>query len=143
MGDTNEAIVEKLLATRNTAMFVSHDLQGGLVSRPMTTQSPEYDGDVWFFVSSDADVIDEVEANPDVNIAYYSEDGKYLSLSGTARMVDDLEKKKELWYDELARWFEGQGPESEDVRLIKVSAQTARYWGMQSDGPPEGFVVDY
>lgn len=142
MAATHQSTIKKLLATRHTAMFVSHDKQGGLVSRPMTTQSPEFDGDVWFFVSSDADVIDEVSANPDVNIAYYT-DREYLSMSGTAEMVDDVDKKEELWYDELEKWFDGQGPESPDVRLIKVNADTARYWGMESDGPPEEFVVDY
>jgi general stress protein 26 len=142
MAANNASIVKKLLASKHTAIFVSHDKQDGLVSRPMTTQSPEFDGDVWFFVSSDADLIDEVEANSDVNIAY-SDGDEYLSLSGAAEIVDDDSKKKELWYDELAKWFKGATPESPDVRLIKVSADTARYWSMAGDGPPEEFVVDY
>ncbi|MDX1993319.1 MAG: pyridoxamine 5'-phosphate oxidase family protein [bacterium] len=119
--------VIKMLGNHTTTMLVTHGKDGGLVSRPMTTQKPEFDGDVWFFVSSDADVIEEVEANGEVNIAYSIEDN-YLSLSGMASMVDDDAKKKELWYPELEKWFNGEGPESSHVRLIKVSVDTARYW---------------
>jgi general stress protein 26 len=119
--------VAKMLTDHKTTMFVTHGKEGGLVSRPMTTQKPKFDGDVWFFVSSDAEVIAEVEANAEVNIAY-SIENNYLSISGTASMVDDVEKKKELWYPELEQWFNGEGPESPHVRLIKVSANTARYW---------------
>src|SRR5690349_14843461 len=101
--DKSKKIIE-MLTDHKTTMLVTHDKQGGLVSRPMTTQKPEFDGDVWFFVSSDADVIEEIEADPEVNIAY-SIKNNYLSLSGKAEMVDDDEKKKELWYPELKHWF--------------------------------------
>ncbi|MEQ8675159.1 MAG: pyridoxamine 5'-phosphate oxidase family protein [Aggregatilineales bacterium] len=121
-----------MLDTHKTTMFVTRNKEGNLVSRPMTTQKPEFDGTVWFFVSSDADVIDEVKANSDVNIAY-SLEGNYLSLSGTASMVDDDKKKKELWYPELKHWFDGAGPESPKVKLIKVDISTARYWDMAQE----------
>jgi general stress protein 26 len=126
--EKNEKVI-KMLGNHKTTMLVTHDKQGGLVSRPMTTQKPEFDGDVWFFVSSDADVIEEIEANSEVNIAY-SIDENYLSLSGKASMVDDDAKKKELWYPELKQWFNGEGPESPIVRLIKVEVKTARYWDL-------------
>lgn len=125
--------VKEILQTHKTAMLVTHDIQGGLVSRPMTTQAPTQDGEVWFFVSSDADVLDEIKANSEVNVAY-SKEQSYVSLSGTASIVDDVEKKKELWYEELEKWFDGQGPESNDVLLIKVSADTARFWDSSRGG---------
>ncbi len=119
--------VVDMLSNHKTTMLVTHSKQGGLVSRPMTAQKPEFDGDVWFFVSSDAEVIEEIEANSEVNVAYSIEEN-YLSLSGTASMVEDDEKKKELWYPELKQWFDGAGPESSKVKLIKVAVSTARYW---------------
>jgi len=130
-------VVNNMLSEHQTTMLVTHDKQGGLVSRPMTTQDPKKDGTIWFFVSSDGDVIDEVKANSQVNIAYAKE-GNYVSVSGMASIVNDTEKKKELWYAELAKWFEGQSPESPDVVLIKVTADTARYWGENSGGSDKG-----
>lgn len=135
--------VQKMLDDHQTTMLVTHDIQGGLVSRPMTTQKPQFDGDVWFFVSSDADVIDEIKANGEVNIAY-SKDENYVSVSGMASIVDDTEKKKELWYDELKKWFDGAGPESDKVKLIKVDADTARFWDTADNGAEkkEGNPID-
>lgn len=126
--EQSQKVIE-LLDNHKTTMLVTRNKKGDLVSRPMTTQKPQFDGVVWFFVSSDADVIEEVEADPEVNIAY-SIEGNYLSLSGSASMVDDDKKKKELWYPELKHWFDGAGPESPKVKLIKVDISTARYWDM-------------
>lgn len=133
--EKSEKVIE-MLGDHKTTMLVTHGKDGGLVSRPMTTQKPEFDGDVWFFVSSDADVIEEIEANSEVNIAYAVKEN-YLSLSGTASMVEDDEKKKELWYPELKKWFDGAEPESPKVKLIKVSIDTARYWDMSKNGKPK------
>lgn len=140
--------VIKMLGDHKTTMLVTRDKQGGLVSRPMTTQKPEFDGDVWFFVSSDADVIDEIEADPEVNIAYSQKDTNFVSLSGKASMVDDDRKKKELWYPELKKWFDGAEPEDPKVRLIKVEIDTARYWDMsgkpkKDENPIDEGVVEY
>lgn len=147
--DHKQKVID-MLSKYETAMMVTHNKQGGLVSRPMTAQQTEFDGDVWFFVSSDADVIDEIEANAEVNIAYSKNDEVFLSVSGTASMVDDDAKKKELWYPELKKWFDGAGPESSKVRLIKVKVSTATYWdssnaesAKEGESPIENATVRY
>jgi general stress protein 26 len=127
----NTQKIIKMLDKYDTTMLVTHDKQGGIVSRPMTAQKTEFDGDVWFFVSSDADVIAEIEADPEVNIAYSSKKN-FLSLTGKGSIVEDDAKKKELWYPELKKWFDGAGPESSKVKLIKVDVGTARFWDMDN-----------
>ncbi len=47
--------------------------------------------------------------------------------------VRDAGKKKELWLAELERWFEN-GPESEDVVLIRVTPAHVEYWTGDGDG---------
>lgn len=123
--DTDKII--KVLDKKDTSMLVTRDEQGGLVSRPMTVQQTEADGDVWFFVSSDADIIDEIKAHPEINVAYASEEG-YMSLSGAASISEDDDKKKILWYPELKRWFGEVGPESDHVKLIHVQVKSSRHW---------------
>ena len=44
--------------------------------------------------------------------------------------------KRELWLEELERWFEN-GPEDESVVLIKVGAEHAEHWGNPDDGVVE------
>ncbi len=119
--------INDLIKKVQVAMLVTQAEDGTFRSRPMTTQEQEFDGDVWFFASSDSDVVNEVKNHPQVNVAY-SDRGNYVSLSGTGAIVMDVAKKKELWNAELKVWFEGAEPESPKVALIKVDAQYAEYW---------------
>jgi len=40
--------------------------------------------------------------------------------------VHDVKKKRELWLEELERWFD-DGPDGEDLVLIKVSPSSVAY----------------
>ena len=57
----------------------------------------------------------------------------FISMTGRGVIVKDLEKKKELWLDELERWFK-DGPESESVVLIKVRPTLVAYWSKTGEG---------
>jgi general stress protein 26 len=43
-----------------------------IVCRPMVVQPAEFDGDVWFFRYKDSNKIQEIDLNPEVNIAFES-----------------------------------------------------------------------
>lgn len=119
--------INDMIGEVTVAMLVTVDSQGMLQSRPMTTQKQEFNGDLWFFASRGSEVVKEIEKHAAVNVAY-SEDGNYVSLSGDAAIVTDVQKKKELWNPELTVWFEGKGPEAPEVVLLKVNAKAAQYW---------------
>ncbi len=100
--------------------------QGALVSRPMAVQEVEFDGDLWFFSQADATKIDDVGSEPHVNVAFAGE-GAWLSINGTAQVVTDVAKKKELWNTAASAWLEG-GPEDDEVVLLRVQGHTAELW---------------
>ena len=63
-----------------------------------------------------------------VNVAYADpEDQTYVSVSGTARLVKDKAKLKELWSPIYKTWFP-QGLRDPDVTLLKVDVTEAEYW---------------
>ncbi|NJK44535.1 MAG: pyridoxamine 5'-phosphate oxidase family protein [Pleurocapsa sp. SU_196_0] len=69
------------------AMLTTQATDGSMRSRPMFTQDVEFDGELWFFTSASSGKVDEIEANPEVNVAYSKPDASlYLSVSGTARV---------------------------------------------------------
>ena len=119
--------LSKMIHKVKVAMLVTMGSDGKFRSRPMTTQEQDFDGDLWFFVSSDADVVKEIKHEPEVNVAY-SEDGNFVSVSGVAEIVTDDQKKRDLWHPELKVWFEGKEPEDKEVLLIHVTATEAAYW---------------
>ena len=121
--------VRALVKDARIAMLTSVAPDGRLVSKPMATQDVELDGDVWFVAERDSQKVRNIEAHPHVNVAY-SDRSSWLSLSGTARVVDDTAKLEELWNTFTDAWLEG-GPQNPNNVLIRVEADSAEYW----DGP--------
>ncbi|KQS44918.1 pyridoxamine 5'-phosphate oxidase family protein [Exiguobacterium sp. Leaf196] len=124
---TNQEAVEtikKLIDKIETAMLTTISAEG-LVSRPMQTQDIEFDGDLWFLTSKETDKYQELLKNPSVNVAYV--DKSYVSIRGTAELVEDIERKKELWSPRYEAYL-GTTYEDPKVVLIKVNTEAAEYW---------------
>jgi general stress protein 26 len=102
----------------------------GLRARPMSNNGEvEFDGDVWFFSSADSRKVSDIQSDPQVHLSYAdTEKFVFVSMTGDASIVRDETKKQELWQKELERWFE-DGPESDDIVLIKVTPWKVAYWG--------------
>src|SRR5690349_16989896 len=96
--------------------------RGDLHSRPMSNnRNVDWDGNTWFFSFADSTQVTETQRDANVNLAYaVPDDIVFVSVTGRGEIVKDDKKKKELWYDDLARWFP-DGPEDDKVVLIKVS----------------------
>jgi general stress protein 26 len=124
------AKVHELIKDARLAMLTTVSTEGQLVSRPMATQQTEFDGAVWFFAEADSPKVDDIARDPRVNVAYSS--GNYVSLAGTATVVRDVAKKRELWDAGAAAWFGDKEAEDPSVVLIKVEAETAEYWDTPS-----------
>ncbi|MEW9109554.1 MAG: pyridoxamine 5'-phosphate oxidase family protein [Cytobacillus gottheilii] len=116
--------LRELIKDIDTAMLttVSED---GLVSRPMKTQEVEFDGDLWFFTKKETDKYEEIMHDQDVNVAYAGK--SYVSVRGRAEIVQDINKKKELWNKVLEKIMQ-TSYDDPNVVLIKVEAEAAEYW---------------
>lgn len=106
----------------------------GVNTRPMSNNGEvRYDGDNWFFARSDSTKIAEISRDGRVQLVFADNAGpSFISVWGTGTVVDDVELKKKLWQESLARWFEN-GPEDPQVSLIKVSAERIQTWGRIGD----------
>ncbi|OKP86591.1 general stress protein [Paenibacillus sp. P3E] len=116
--------VRELIKGIDTAMFTTISAEG-LVSRPMKTQEVEFDGDLWFLTKKDTSKFGEILHDPRVNVVYA--DKSYVSVRGTAKLVQDLDKKKEFWnagYDAFLQ----TSYDDPEVILIQVQAEAAEYW---------------
>lgn len=104
-----------------------------LHSRPMTTQNSNIDEDssLWFFMSRRGDPVADLAADPVVNIVY-ADPGRdsYVSVSGTAAVVDNLAKKQQLWSKMAEAWFP-DGPADPDLALVQVTIIHANYWDVK------------
>ena len=134
MEDTRQESIKQvndLIKEVQIAMLTTID-GGVLRSRPMQTQEAEFDGDLWFFTSTDTHKTDEIEKDNRVNVAYaLPSDNTYVSVSGTASLVNDKEKIEELWNPILKAWFP-KGLDDPTLILLKVSVEQAEYWDSAS-----------
>ena len=115
------------------AMFTTRHANGHLHARPMTTQNSQLDEDssLWFFMSRDDEPVADLQADRAVNISY-AHPGKdsYVSVSGDAFVVEDLDRKRQLWSKMAEAWFPG-GPEDPSLALVEVRIVHATYWDVQ------------
>lgn len=121
--------IAKMIKDIDFGMLTTVNEDGTLHSRPMSAnRNVEFDGDVWFFTYGSSHKVIEAQKNPNVNVSFSDIKGQtYVSLSGTAELVRDQAKIKELWEPILKAWFP-EGLDTPDLALLKVSAQKAEYW---------------
>jgi len=110
------------------AMFTTIEPNGSLRSRPMTTVQNRFDGTLWFFAKAGTDIVRAVAANPRVSLSYGdSKNADFVAVSGCAKVVTDIARKRELWTAAVASWFP-EGVESASVVLLDVEADYGEYW---------------
>lgn len=111
------------------AMFTTQHSNGYLNSRPMTTQNKAMlDDKLWFFMSAKGDAAQELTQQPQVSISY-ADPGKdiYVSVSGSAQVVDDQTQRHALWTKFAQAWFPG-GVDDPDLALVCLTVSHAHYW---------------
>ena len=79
-----------------------------------------------FITERSANFVSHLSTSRQVNVAYAS-GSSWVSLAGTAHLVEDDAKLADLWNTFTDAWMEG-GPENPENVLIRVDADTAEYW---------------
>ena len=117
------------------AMFTARHGNGHLHSRPMTTQNTSIDEDasLWFFMPRSGESVADLSADPVVNVVYADPSAdRYVSISGTAGVMNDLAKKQQLWSKMAEAWFPG-GAADPDLALVQVKIIHAHYWDVHEN----------
>ena len=118
--------VAELLEGERIGFLTTTAPEGRLTSRPMALQEVEFDGDLWFFTDRDSTVVAQIHHRPAVNVTV-ADSSEWVSLNGTASVVEDTEKKRELWNKVVEAWFP-DGPDADHVVLLRIQAESAEYW---------------
>lgn len=133
----------KLIGEIRIAMLTTETENGALRSRPILTQKTHFDGDLWFITRLDSAKVQEIRQHRQVNLSYVRlHDNTYVSVSGTAELVNDRKKAEELWDPSYQNWLP-QGLEDPNLALIRIRVERAEYWDAPALSWPfsAGFVV--
>jgi len=129
------AIAEKMRDI-DICMLSTHTTGGNIASRPMSNnREVEYDGDSYYFTWDKSRMVDDIEADAKVSLAFQGEKGFAVAVEGDAETVRDKQAFEEHWNGDMDKWFE-DGPDTKGLVMIKVHATRVHYW----DGEDEGEV---
>lgn len=124
------------------AMLTTRRSDGRLVSRPMATQERQDGADLWFVTDIQTHKIDELEQDPNVNVAYFRDRTKeWVSVSGIAQISQDRAKIRELYKPDWRMWFEeiddvrDGGPDDPRLALLQVTAESVVYMKKDKSAP--------
>jgi general stress protein 26 len=104
----------------------------------MSRQEVDLDADLWFIATRDSPEIAHIRANPSVGVTITTQ-SSWVSIAGTAEVVDDLAKLKELWSTFAEAWLP-EGPE--DPNAILISFAKSKVTGQPYDGGDSKIVTD-
>lgn len=123
-----------LIKDTRFCMLSHRHADGSLHSHPLTTMNKELaDGHLYFFVSRQTEVGQRLRQDGSVNLAYANPDkDTWVSVTGTARVLEDLDKKRELFNVMAKAWFPG-GPEDPEMELVAVEIDEAEYWNVKEN----------
>ncbi|HWV14184.1 MAG TPA: pyridoxamine 5'-phosphate oxidase family protein [Cellvibrio sp.] len=131
---------EKIQSIR-IGMLTTLNRDMSLSSRPMTQQQLEEDGTLWFFVSDQMQLTEDIDSFPKINVTFANPaDSVYVTASGNAEIVKDREKAKALWNPMVAVWFPG-GLDDPHLALIKFNIHYAEYWDAHSNTMMQLFAI--
>jgi general stress protein 26 len=126
--EENVRKLRELIKGIKVAMLTTAEDDGSLRCRPMLMLDVEFDGDLYFFTKVSAPKVEEVERDRHVCVSYVaSQDQRYVSMSGLARVLRDRAKMEEFWAPELRAWFP-DGLKDPELALLWISVSQAEYW---------------
>lgn len=108
--------------------MLTTETDNGLESRPMSAYVDRQAGDIWFITKLNTDKTQEIKDNAHVSLAFANAStNKYVSVTGTARVVRDVAKQQELWGPFAEAWLP-EGPEAPTTGLIHVTPAYGTVW---------------
>ena len=131
--NSHEVLWDLIKDTRFCMLAHRHD-DGSLHSHPLTMQNQKLDegSTIYFFVSTKSEVGQRLRKDGNVNLAFANvKADTWVSISGTATILEDAQKKKELFNVFDKAWFDG--PQDPEMELVAVKIHEAEYWNVKEN----------
>jgi general stress protein 26 len=111
---------------------IGHDMR----ARPMAVHAEPIENTIYFLTDVASHKDDEIARRPNVCLAFAdTRSQKYVSISGTAQVLNDRERIRELWTTPARAWWDN--PDDPSILVLKVTPSFAEYW----DSP--GTIISY
>jgi general stress protein 26 len=126
MSDDNQATLIEMMKDLTVAMLTTTADDGSLHAVPMARQEVDFGAELWFITVKDSEHVRNLSARPHVGLTF-SDRSSWVSVEGTATLVEDRARLEELWNTFAEAWLPG-GPDNPDAALIRVDLAGGEYW---------------
>jgi general stress protein 26 len=122
-----EAKFWKALKSDMTVMLGLDGVEDGH-ARPMTAQVEGDHGPIWFFSSTDQQLVGKLGSG-DRAIATFTSKGHdvFATIHGSLKRDNDRAVIERLWNPHIAAWYEG-GKDDPKLTLLRLDAEKAEIW---------------
>ena len=123
---TEQARVWELVEKIGFCMLATRKGQD-IRARPMAAHAEPLENAVYFLTDVEGYKDEEIARAPQVCLAFAdSGSQKYVSISGSAEILNDRERIRELWSTPAKAWWDSA--EDPSIRILKVTPAFAEYW---------------
>jgi len=134
--DRLEQVAREIIEAANYTALITLDAAGHPRARVMDPFPPEDDMSVWLATNPLSRKVEQIRTDDRVTLYYFDEVGLgYVTLMGTARLVDDPEEKARRW---KPGWEAFYADRDSSYLLIEVRPQTMEVISVKHglDGDP-------
>jgi general stress protein 26 len=131
-----------LIDAIKVAMMTTRRPDGHLESRPMANQKHADGADLWFVTAEGTAKLRDLQHDPHVNLAYYSEGSyEWVSASGIVSLSRDRAKIRDLYEADWRAWFGQEGdprhgtPDDPRIVLIGIDIHAAVFMEVNKPKP--------
>jgi general stress protein 26 len=120
--------IAELIKGIRICMMSTLDDRGQIHSRPMAMQDEAYNGTLWFLTRATSEKIGDIQNRQEVTLDYADPgNSKYITLRGTAKVVNDRGKIKELWSPLYKAWFP-EGENDPEITVLRIDVAEGDFW---------------
>jgi general stress protein 26 len=113
------AAAREIISSARYAALITLDSSGRAQTRTVDPFAPDENMEIWIGTNPRSRKVAEIRRNRRVTLYYFDRDAQaYVSISGTARLVNDPEEKAKRWKEE---WKEFYPDRARDYMLIAVT----------------------
>lgn len=125
--------IKELAKKESTCIFTTALTELPLAGAPMNTMDVDDDGVLWFFSNKNSTRNKNIEKDNRVQLFFSNSNNyQFLSLFGTAQVVINPAKAKDLWLPIVKAYFPG-GVDDPDLSILKVTPHEAHYWDTKTN----------
>jgi general stress protein 26 len=140
------AAAREIMTTTRYCALITTDGRGRANARTMDAFSPDENMIVWFATNPLSRKVSEIRRHPQVTLYYFDRENQaYVSIQGTARLVNDAKEKARHWKDDWKVFYPDRDKsylliEVRPVKLEVVNTKTGVV-GTSSDWAPPSVIL--